>query len=412
MFFYTLIDKVTLYCVQTYVYFVFRLRRLFKLKIEVKSKSYVPYSYPSISKSNLDYSNLRAFFKNGLIHLLAYVYYSKRAFLTHYFFFSNDLNYSTKKVAVLNFFYFSFFFIFKFFFLSSLLLVLLIYIFLVYHITPFFKIILTWASLGFFFYTLISGFVYFIKKTTFSKYTDVLQRFWKRSFSLFWLIEGGLFLVFVYLTLTSSSELFYSYDSQKLFKLHFVSLKFFFFKLCLINLILILLYFLLTACQNNNEGSLFLVYLLTSILIAYMLWLEFYQFYIFLQYVGSFSWLFSTDSAEFSLESELKRSRVSNNFFLICAIAKFWHFIFIVFCWFFYVSRYLESGSSRIPLISTSIQNFLILYLLNLISIYPYIKYLLRKYMNESYTWFFTEFNYTKIKVILQFITHFYTNLI
>jgi len=143
MFFYTLIDKVTLYCVQTYVYFVFKLRRLFKLKIEVKSKSYVPYSYPSISKSNLDYSNLRVFFKNGLIYLLAYVYYSKRAFLTHYFFFSNDLNYSTKKVAVLNFFYFSFFFIFKFFFLSSLLLVLLTYIFLVYHITPFFKIILT-----------------------------------------------------------------------------------------------------------------------------------------------------------------------------------------------------------------------------------------------------------------------------
>jgi len=143
MFFYTLIDKVTLYCVQTYVYFVFKSRRLFKLKIEVKSKSYVPHSYPSISKSNLDYSNLRVFFKNSLIHTLAYVYYSKRIFSTHYFFFSNDLSYSTKKVAVLNFFYFSFFFIFKFFFLSSLLLVLLIYIFLVYHITPFFKVILT-----------------------------------------------------------------------------------------------------------------------------------------------------------------------------------------------------------------------------------------------------------------------------
>jgi len=180
----------------------------------------------------------------------------------------------------------------------------------------------------------------------------------------------------------------------------------------LINLILVLLYFLLTICQNSNDSFLFLVYLLISILIAYMMWLEFYQFYIFLQYVGSFSWLFSVDSAEFSLESELKRSRISNNFFLICAIAKFWHFIFIVFCWFFYVTRYLESGSSRIPLISTSIQNFLILYILNLISIYPYMKYLMRKYMNESYTWFFTEFNYTKAKVILNFIALFYTNLI
>jgi len=143
MFFYTFIDKVTLYCVQTYVYFVFKFRRLFKLKVEVKSKSYVPYSYPSISKNNLDYLNLRLLFKNGVISILAYAYYFKRTFLTYHFFFSNDLNYSTKKVTVLNFFYFSFFFIFKFFFLSSLLLTLLIYIFLVYHITPFFKVILT-----------------------------------------------------------------------------------------------------------------------------------------------------------------------------------------------------------------------------------------------------------------------------
>lgn len=265
---------------------------------------------------------------------------------------------------------------------------------------------------GFFFYILISGFVYFIKKTTFSKYTDVLQRFWKRSFSIFWLIEGGLFLVFIYLTINSSSEVFYGYDSQKLFKLHLVSLRLFFFKLCLINFIIIFLYFLIVSCQSNNEDSIFWAYLTSSALIAYMLWLEFYQFYIFLQYVGSYSWLFSLDTAEFSLDSELKRSRVTNNFFLICAIAKFWHFIFIVFCWFFYVTKYLESSSSRITLISVSIQNFLILYLLNLISIYPYVKYLLRKYLNTQYTWFFSDFNYTKIKIIFSFIINFYINLL
>ena len=145
MFFYTFIDKITLYCVQTYVYFLFKLRRLFKLKIEVKSKSYVPYSYPSISKSNLDYSNLRTFFKNGIISILAYIYYFKRTFLTYFFFFFNEFNFFIKKIFFFNFFFFFFFFFFYFFF--------------------------------FFFYTLISGFVYFIKKTTFSKYTDVLQRF-------------------------------------------------------------------------------------------------------------------------------------------------------------------------------------------------------------------------------------------
>lgn len=407
MFFYVFIDKLVLRVVYTFLYFLLKSGRLFKIKASLNYRT-----YKLLGKGSLVYFTSKSFFKNGVIFILAYLYYFKRLLMHSLFFFSNNNNFTNKKYANLNFFYYGFFLIFKFFFLSTLILFTILYVLSVYHVTPFFKLLFSWSCLGFFFYILISGFVYFIKKTTFSKYTDVLQRFWKRSFSIFWLIEGGLFLVFIYLTINSSSEVFYGYDSQKLFKLHLVSLRFFFFKLCLINFIIIFLYFLIVSCQSNNEDSIFWAYLASSALIAYMLWLEFYQFYIFLQYVGSYSWLFSLDTAEFSLDSELKRSRVTNNFFLICAIAKFWHFIFIVFCWFFYVTKYLESSSSRITLISVSIQNFLILYLLNLISIYPYVKYLLRKYLNTQYTWFFSDFNYTKIKIIFSFIINFYINLL
>ena len=117
--------------------------------------------------------------------------------------------------------------------------------------------------------------------------------------------------------------MFYGYDSQKLFKLHLVSLRFFFLKLCVINLILVLTVYLLVLCQSENEDSVLCVYALISGLVLYMLWLEFYQFYIFLQYVGAYSWLFSLDNGEFLLDAELKRSRIANNFFLMCSIAKF-----------------------------------------------------------------------------------------
>ena len=61
------------------------------------------------------------------------------------------------------------------------------------------KFLFTIVSLGFFTYLLISGFVFFLKKYKYGKYTTAMHRYWRRTFSIFWLLEGYLFLVFLYL---------------------------------------------------------------------------------------------------------------------------------------------------------------------------------------------------------------------
>jgi hypothetical protein len=72
-------------------------------------------------------------------------------------------------------------------------------------------------------YWLISGFVFFIKKYQFGKYTSVVQRFWRRTYILFWLIEITTFSVFLFLTINASQESFYMFDQISIFKTHLYS---------------------------------------------------------------------------------------------------------------------------------------------------------------------------------------------
>jgi hypothetical protein len=54
---------------------------------------------------------------------------------------------------------------------------LIIYFTLVLKSLPFNKIVFCWIAVTMFGYWLISGFVFFIKKYQFGKYTSVIQRF-------------------------------------------------------------------------------------------------------------------------------------------------------------------------------------------------------------------------------------------
>jgi len=81
--------------------------------------------------------------------------------------------------------------------LLGLLLGLSSFYYLTYiRLLPFNKVMLEWLLITMFLYWVMSGFVFFIKKYQYSKYTSVIQRFWKRTYILFWLIESGVLLVF------------------------------------------------------------------------------------------------------------------------------------------------------------------------------------------------------------------------
>jgi len=294
-----------------------------------------------------------------------------------------------KKNKINKFSFSSFFSFFKFIFIFIYFTFFFLLFSFTIEIIPFTKLIFFWGSWGFFGYIFISGFIFFGKKYNFNKYTEALQRFWKRSFSIFWLLESVIFAAFIYLTFNSSAEVIYSYDPQYFFKLHLFSWKIFIFKLIFLKLILINLYFLSFLGSLKKKSYIILFFI--SSLIIYIFFIEFCQFLHFLNQSNFFTWNFNASVNEYTLDSELRKARIVNNYVLVCSIAKFWHIIFIFFIWFFNFNRYFELKNSRDYIITTNLQNFLILYILNWICMYPWFKLMFRYYMNNTFFWFFTD---------------------
>jgi len=102
------------------------------------------------------------------------------------------------------------------------------------------------------------------------------------------MIEVFLFLIFFFLTLNAAEEPLYMYDQAKVYKTHLFSWRWFIVK-TLPSVLLILLGFYL---QNLIRWGLFSrqnsVLLAVTLLIIYIFWLEFYQFYHILSFYGNF----------------------------------------------------------------------------------------------------------------------------
>lgn len=282
----------------------------------------------------------------------------------------------------------------------GIVLALVAFYFLMYiRLLPFTKIVLEILLIAMFLYWLVSGFVFFIKKYQYSKFTSVIQRFWKRSYILFWMLETVVFLIFFYLTLNASEEPVYMYDQMKLFKTHLFSWRWFLVKLIpSIFLILIGYYILL----NMRWGLFFkqstVIFLMTLVLIL-IVWLEFYQFFHIVNWYANFNWVYDYDEFLWSLEIEGRRTRLANNYAALCLMAKFWHLIFIFVFWVFFILRINEIERIRYTLLAANLQNFIILYIMSWLYMYPWLKFLGRKYLDISYYWFFSNFRDLGVRI-------------
>jgi len=164
------------------------------------------------------------------------------------------------------------------------------YYLMVTRCLPFTKTIFVWVVVSMFSYWLLSGFVFFIKKYQFSKFTSAIQRFWRRSYILFWLIEFSLFSVFFYLTLNANNESWYMYDQLQVFKTGLFSWRSFIMKLFPLTLLIIFGYLLLLSLKWNVFTKHILWLFILTILLIYIVWMEFYQFFHAVNFYGNFNW--------------------------------------------------------------------------------------------------------------------------
>ena len=278
----------------------------------------------------------------------------------------------------------------RFWFLSLVIGLTIFYALMAFRFVPLLKISFQWLCIVMFLYWLMSGFVFFIKKYQTSKFTTVIQRFWRRTYILFWLIETTVFVTFLYLTFNASQEPFYMHDQIKVFKTHFFSWRFLLIKVISVAVLIVLSYCLLLFLKWNIYTKQSVLFFFVTLFLTYVVWLEFYQFFHIISYYGGIFWSFDVEDRLWVLENDFKRSRLVNNYVALCLMAKFWHLIFIYVFWVFFILRTNELQRYRYPLLSANLQNFIILYIMCWLFMYPWFKYYVRKYMDYTYYWFFT----------------------
>ena len=142
--------------------------------IHTISKTFLLNKKQQITTSKLRLSQTNWTFYNNLI-------YSNMNFIIHYY---TGIKFIISHV--------------KDYILAMLLSMSIMYYLLYIKLLTFNKLVFEWTLIIMFLYWLFSGFVFFIKKYQYSKFTSVIQRFWKRTYILFWLIESGVFLIFFF----------------------------------------------------------------------------------------------------------------------------------------------------------------------------------------------------------------------
>lgn len=364
-------------------------RKMKNVNLKDKKKYIKKFSfqYLKLFKTLLRFSYAVYFFINYkffYLTLLEYNFFYKSKFLNYIY------SFKSKYFRKLNYFYY---FLKKIIYKSILALIISIICILFLSMQKLFhfnKIMFIWFIIFYSNYLLFSGFIFFIKKYEFSKYVSAIQRYWRRTYIIFWIIETFLFLIFIYLTVNSNQEPFYMYDNIQAYKKHLYSWRPFLFKLLFMYFFIFINYYVLINLKYLHTKKLIIIILSTTFFLIYFIWLEFYQFFYVLSYYWNVNWVFDSNEKHWALENELKRTRMVNHYNNLLIILKFWHLIFIFFFWIFFIFRVKELERIRYPLFSANLQNFIILYIMAWIVMYPWLKYIFHKFLEIPYYWFFS----------------------
>lgn len=282
---------------------------------------------------------------------------------------------------------------FKWILLASFISFLYFFISIFYIQIDLTKQLAVWYILFVVYYLLISTFNSFLIKYRYGKFTSAIQRFWKRTGMIFWLIEGFLFLLFFYYFLNSSQEPLYMFDYASLNQEYLIQLKTTYKNMILLSLGIYLGFILIFNLNYLIFYQNVLLLTTISLIIFYTLYIETYQFVYVINNFSDKDWSFDEEDQTWSLEIEESNIRVKQQYFILCLIAKYWHFIFIFISWFFFYIKSLESGFISITMLGYNIQNLLILYVLNLMCLIQWAKFVFKKFLEITYYWFFIQYD-------------------
>ena len=297
----------------------------------------------------------------------------------------------------------------KWLLLATIISLLYFFISLFYIQIDFTKQIALWYILLIAYYLLMSTFNTFLNKYRYGKFTSAINRFWKRTGTVFWLLEGFLFLLFFYYYINSSQEPLYMFDFSSLNQEFLIQLKSSYKNLILLSLAIYLGFLLLLNINYYLFYQNIIILFLITLIVFFTLYIESYQFVYILTIFADKEWLFDEFEQLWVLEVEQNNLRVKQQYFVLCLVAKYWHFIFIFISWFFFLIKSLEVNNITITLLGYNIQNLLILYLLNLLCLIQWGKFIFKKFFDITYYWFYIQYDE---KFFINFILEIWKSII
>lgn len=286
--------------------------------------------------------------------------------------------------------------------LLSLLFAFIFFIYALYFFKfSFVRQLAVWYLLGITFFWLISGFNFFLKRYRFGKFTSAIQRFWKRTNICFWAVEGFLFVLYFFYYLNSSQEPLYMYDTSNLSQDFTLNLTTGYFNFLNLSVIILVLYTLIMLNQFFAWNQLNVMILITTVYILKLFFIESYQFYYLLSTFYETTWVLNEDGNTWNMQLENPKYRTKLYYYSMCLIAKYWHFIFIFLSWIFFVIKSFEQKHISITMLALMYQNFLILYVLNLLCYVQWFKWIFRRFFDTTYFWFFITPDYKNIYIFI-----------
>lgn len=285
----------------------------------------------------------------------------------------------------------------------SLILSLIYLIYTIYFFQiQFLKQLSIWFIIGIIFYWLISGFNFFIKHYQFGKFTSQIQRFWKRTNTYFWLIEGFLILLFFYYFLNSSQEPLYMYDYSSINQEYLVSLTSIYSSLVILSFIIYLMYTTLLLLNYTTWAQQSVYLLIITVFVFFTFFIETYQFYYLLNSFSEKIWFFNEELNIWLLTQDNPIIRCKHYYLMIYLIAKYWHFLFIFLSWVFFMAKNIEKRSTNYVLFGANLQNLILLFILNISCYAQWLKWFYRRFYDMPYKWFFINSSYNSYTTIVK----------
>lgn len=343
--------------------------------------------FKKIMNKNSSTALYRIFFSNIVSFFfkvqLKYVTLRKKLLREAFSLFSMSI-YSINLSLIIFFAFFAFFFFFNKFIIFS-------EVFLKY----FFTLVLV--------YQLTSIFIFIKKSYRFNHYTSSIQRFWKRSYILFWLIELFVFFLFFYLLLNHFKESNSFLDWKTMIFANYNVNYFFINQLLLIVTMIIINYIMLFFFKSKTKNfSIFFLILNTVILVFF-----YNEFLKFLYVVNYYYYYFKVKkiilkkTLTFSFKNDymLLKTRSNSHYLNLIILIKFWHIVFIYLFYVFVLNSYLNKNLSYDNL-SSNLQNFNFLLVFHLTFYVFFFKNCIAFFFSNIYYWFFVNIEMKKIYFI------------